>query len=200
MKNSTKIRLHLSKTLFESLTKQVLKEGKSNMGGGAYTQAVKAPKAGKPSKMDEMSSKKKMEKGLYKEDQGSVGEKEVTITLDEIVTSGGEGLADIGYWALKAIPGIAKALSDSGINDPYEQAHNIGGSLVGLATAGTVGVSLGLGMYAEKIKNAGQKIKDAAEQGVGALKKLIGKKDNMSEGDMGGDESLEAIVAQIAGH
>ena len=33
----------------------------------AYTEAVKAPKQPKSGKMDEMSSKKKMEKGLYKE-------------------------------------------------------------------------------------------------------------------------------------
>ena len=44
MKNNTKIRLHLSKQLFESLTKQVLAESRDNMSGGAYTEAVKAPK------------------------------------------------------------------------------------------------------------------------------------------------------------
>jgi hypothetical protein len=48
MKNNTKIRLKLTKQLFESLAKQVLAEGKSgNMSGGAYTEAVKVPKAGK---------------------------------------------------------------------------------------------------------------------------------------------------------
>jgi len=38
MKNNTKVRLHLSKQLFESLTKQVLAEAKMSkeaMGGGA---------------------------------------------------------------------------------------------------------------------------------------------------------------------
>lgn len=48
MKNSTKVRLHLSKQLFESLTKQVLAEAKKgDMSGGAYTEAVKAPKGEK---------------------------------------------------------------------------------------------------------------------------------------------------------
>lgn len=48
MKNNTKIRLKLSKQLFESLAKQVLAEGKKgDMSGGAYTEAVKAPKASK---------------------------------------------------------------------------------------------------------------------------------------------------------
>ena len=44
MKNNTKIRLHLSKTLFESIAKEVLAEAK-DMSGGAYTEAVKMPKA-----------------------------------------------------------------------------------------------------------------------------------------------------------
>jgi len=48
MKNSTKIRLHLSKQLFESLTKQVIAEStKGDMSGGAYTEAVKTPKGEK---------------------------------------------------------------------------------------------------------------------------------------------------------
>lgn len=49
MKNNTKIRLHLSKHLFESLAKQVLAEAKVN-GGGAYTEVVKQPKATKAMK------------------------------------------------------------------------------------------------------------------------------------------------------
>ena len=96
MKNNTKIRLHLSNTLFESIVKEVLAESKKmNMSGGAYTEAVKMPKqvkkmeevnavldtnkmkkmeevdavgdTQKMRKMHEMSSKEKMAKGLYKE-------------------------------------------------------------------------------------------------------------------------------------
>lgn len=47
MKNSTKVRLHLSKQLFESLTKEIIKEAKANDG---YTVAVKQPKTPKQSK------------------------------------------------------------------------------------------------------------------------------------------------------
>ena len=47
MKNSTKVRLHLSKELFESLTKEIIKEAKANDG---YTVAVKQPKQPKQSK------------------------------------------------------------------------------------------------------------------------------------------------------
>ena len=43
MKNNTKIRLHLSKQLFEALTKQVLAEAKVNDG---YSETVKQPKGG----------------------------------------------------------------------------------------------------------------------------------------------------------
>jgi anti-sigma28 factor (negative regulator of flagellin synthesis) len=47
MKNNTKVRLHLSKQLFESLTKEIIKEAKANDG---YTVAVKQPKMPKQSK------------------------------------------------------------------------------------------------------------------------------------------------------
>lgn len=80
MKNNTKVRLHLSKQLFESLTKEIIKEAKANDG---YTVAVKQPKAPKQvkevnamadtdkmEKMEEkMSSKEKMAKGLYNEEE-----------------------------------------------------------------------------------------------------------------------------------
>ena len=80
MKNNTKVRLRLSKQLFESLSKQIIAEAKANDG---YTVAVKQPKMPKESPsqaaspavqktdkeatMEEMSSKEKMAKGLYKE-------------------------------------------------------------------------------------------------------------------------------------
>ena len=92
MKNNTKIRLHLSNTLFESIVKEVLAEAKKgDMSGGVYTEVVKAKKEKKDPemkatdkmkkmeevdavgdtekmrKMHEMSSKEKMAKGLYKE-------------------------------------------------------------------------------------------------------------------------------------
>ena len=51
MKNNTKVRLHLSKQLFESLAKQVINEAKKgDMSGGAYTEAVKLPKEKKEKK------------------------------------------------------------------------------------------------------------------------------------------------------
>jgi len=47
MKDSTKVRLHLSKKLFESLTREIIKEAKANDG---YSVAVKQPKTPKQSK------------------------------------------------------------------------------------------------------------------------------------------------------
>ena len=94
MKNNTNIRLHLSKNLFETIAKEVLAEAKVN-GGGAYTQAVKMPKqpkkikevdavadTDKMKKMEEMSSKEKMAKGLYKEDAGALQPGENVTWLD----------------------------------------------------------------------------------------------------------------------
>lgn len=57
MKNTTRVRLHLSKDLFESIAKQVIAEAKKgDMSGGAYTEAVKMPKEKK-----EKTPKKEME-------------------------------------------------------------------------------------------------------------------------------------------
>ena len=47
MKDNTKVRLHLSKKLFESLTREIIKEAKANDG---YSVAVKQPKTPKQSK------------------------------------------------------------------------------------------------------------------------------------------------------
>jgi len=59
MKNNTKVRLHLSKKLFESLTKQVLAEGKMTKEAlGGYTE-VKEPKANKAA--EKMTNKMKQE-------------------------------------------------------------------------------------------------------------------------------------------
>ena len=61
MNNNTKIRLRLSKNLFESLTREILAEAKVN-GGGAYTVAVKAPKAGKIKEVNAVADTDKMKK------------------------------------------------------------------------------------------------------------------------------------------
>lgn len=62
MKNNTKVRLHLSKQLFESLAKQVLAEAKKgDMSGGAYTEAVKAPKGEKKEKTPKAEEPKEKE-------------------------------------------------------------------------------------------------------------------------------------------
>jgi len=66
MNNKTKIRLHLSKNLFESLSREILAEAKVN-GGGAYTVAVKSPKQSNSIKevdaVVDTDKMKKMEEG-----------------------------------------------------------------------------------------------------------------------------------------
>ena len=61
MKNSTKVRLHLSKKLFESLTREIIKEAKANDG---YTVAVKQPKAPKVNELFGLGAK-----GVFKPGQ-----------------------------------------------------------------------------------------------------------------------------------
>ena len=67
MNNNTKVRIHLSKPLLETLTREILKEAKVNDG---YTVAVKQPKAPKAHKAEpkvEEESKTKDLKELSKE-------------------------------------------------------------------------------------------------------------------------------------
>lgn len=57
MKNNTKVRLHLSKQLFESLASQVLAEAKGKKNFGAGMEEVKAPKGEKKAKDQEPEKK-----------------------------------------------------------------------------------------------------------------------------------------------
>ena len=67
MKNNTKIRLHLSNTLFESIVKEVLAEAKKgDMSGGVYTEMVKAKKDKKDPEMKATDKMKKMEEVRHK--------------------------------------------------------------------------------------------------------------------------------------
>ena len=61
MNNNTKIRLHLSKNLFESLSREILAEAKVN-GGGAYTVAVKTPKTSNIKEVEAVADTDKMKK------------------------------------------------------------------------------------------------------------------------------------------
>ncbi len=75
MKNNTKVRLHLSKQLFESLAKQVLAEAKKgDMSGGAYTEAVKMPKEKKEKKAPEVKATGKMKEEGVEEMETKVAE------------------------------------------------------------------------------------------------------------------------------
>lgn len=75
MKNNTKVRLHLSKQLFESLAKQVLAEAKKgDMSGGAYTEAVKISKVKKEKKASEVKATSKMKEEGVEEMETKVAE------------------------------------------------------------------------------------------------------------------------------
>tara|TARA_R110000868_G_scaffold3681_1_gene22946 strand:- start:616 stop:1056 length:441 start_codon:yes stop_codon:yes gene_type:complete len=62
MNGNTKVRIRLTKQLFESLSKQVIAEAKKmDMSGGAYTEAVKAPKASTTSSAPKSTKKEGMD-------------------------------------------------------------------------------------------------------------------------------------------
>lgn len=84
MRNNTKVRLHLTKQLFESLAKQVLSEAKGNMSGGAYTEAVKVPKAKKSSDIKATDKMKKMDEMEF-----NVAEKDGMEAPTKVQPSGG---------------------------------------------------------------------------------------------------------------
>ena len=110
MKNNTKVRLHLSKQLFESLTKEIIKEAKANDG---YTVAVKQPKTPKQSKSQAASPE------VQKTDaEAMMGEMETNV--NEI---GSEGIAAL----IGLIPGIT--LTAALIKDitKYMKSNNLSG-------------------------------------------------------------------------
>ena len=82
MKNNTKIRLRLSKQLFESLSRQVIAEAKQNYGAGM--EVVKAPKASKSPEVKETNKTKTVDEGMgerlftYKDSSG----REKTVTAN----------------------------------------------------------------------------------------------------------------------
>lgn len=129
MKNNTKVRLHLSKQLFESLTKQVLAEAKNDMSGGAYTEAVKAPKAKhdkapKMHKAEEKPVKKEMEtKMAEKKGEKHISEMEIPAGIEqavgEIIDYVKTNKELVGFLTgAGGITGFAKMVANSLKNDP----------------------------------------------------------------------------------
>lgn len=123
MKNNTKIRLHLSKQLFESLTKQVLAEAKSDMSGGAYTEAVKTPKV----KHDKAPKAHKAEEKPVKEMETKVAEEKNEMNEAAIPPELMQSLGDVidfvkdnaGYLAtIGGITGLGKLIASQVSKDP----------------------------------------------------------------------------------
>ena len=174
MKNNTKIRLHLSKQLFESLTKQVIAEAKGKH-YGAGMEEVKAPKA-KKAKVEEMETRV----------AETPDEKKVTITLDEF--TGSPFALEVGQWVADNWPTVAKALDSSVADDPAQRLVDLGTMVIGLATVGSAAVSVGLAVAKDDIKAAAKKLRDK-------VKGMVGSKGAVSEGDE--DQELADIVAKM---
>jgi len=95
MKNSTKVRLHLSKKLFESLTREIIKEAKANDG---YTVAVKKPKA--PKQVKEVNAVADTDK--MKRMEGNVPTSTSTTSVQDM---------NMGNDGKPAIPGLKEKMS-----------------------------------------------------------------------------------------
>ena len=95
MKNSTKVRLHLSKKLFESLTREIIKEAKANDG---YTVAVKQPKA--PKQVKEVNAVADTDK--MKRMEGNVPTSTSTTSVQDM---------NMGNDGKPAIPGLKEKMS-----------------------------------------------------------------------------------------
>ena len=198
MKDNTRIRLRLSKHLFESLATQVLAESKKDaISGGAYTEAVKQPKA-KGEKSDSSAPKPKKAEAPAKSEPKKLapkpkkavpmkeegGEDMVTITLDEIMQAGSAEY-EVGKWVADNWPAVADALK-SASQDPQQAIADLGGQVISLATVGTVAISAGLAVAKDSIVAAAKKLKS----------KLAGSKSAVAEGE--DDSKLDQIVAMIS--
>jgi len=182
MKNNTKVRLHLSKQLFESLTREIIKESKANDG---YSVAVKQPKEPKQSKdqakspeVQKTDKEVTMGEDMHTPEQG----KTVTLTLNEY--SGVEPeIYEIGKWAVHAFPALLK-LSTAGNADGQATA-DIGQAVVALAGFGTIAIPIALAVGKDSIIAAAKK-----------LRAFVGGKKDVKEGE-GGDQELAAAVAHL---
>ena len=165
MNNNTKIRLRLSKNLFESLTREILAEAKKgDMSGGAYTEAVMMPKAGK---MDEkMSSKEKMAKGLYNE----VGAEEDTDKMkkEAAPTPTGNSASNLGAYMIKKGQAVKSTPGLSG--QEIKTIQSILDLIVNKAPEGETALALqkALTILTQNTKN----IEDKGQSGAPALPKV----------------------------
>ena len=136
MKNNTKIRLHLTKQLFESLTKQVVAESKGKH-YGAGMEEVKGHKAPKMEAMKPMGDAKASKKGGHELNKLKEMKKQLDKQINEMETMTAEDdmlKEDTG--AKMAAEQLMKAVSSG---DPFATGVVIVLSVVaGLITAGEV--------------------------------------------------------------
>ena len=125
MNNNTRIRLHLSKGLFESIAKEVLAEAKKgDMSGGAYTEVVKQPKQPKQSKSQaaspEVKKTDKMKEEGVEEMETRVAEKD---QLDEYVGLSPEEVKAMEWLAGAVASGTGAAIASQYGKEIKDLAH-----------------------------------------------------------------------------
>jgi hypothetical protein len=205
MKDSTKVRLHLSKQLFESLTREIIKEAKANDG---YTVAVKQPKTPKQSKSQATSPEvqKTDKEAMMGEMEMNVAEKKQKV--DEFTNT---MTADSGaITAIATLLGIGVPLATALVRDlmraktPEEKKKVIQKELPGekgdklnefigteTADSGTIafiGTLLGIG-----VPLATALVKDLMRAKTPEEKKKVIQKDLPGTGGVKPDQSKDAL-------
>ena len=123
MNNNTKVRLHLSKNLFESIAKELLAEAKKgDMSGGAYTEVVKMPKQAKaPKASPEVKKTDKMKEEGVEEMETKVAEEKDKI--EEYVGLSPEEIKALEWLAAAVASGTGAAIVSQYGKDIKDLAH-----------------------------------------------------------------------------
>ena len=110
-------------------------------------------------------------------------DKTVKITLDEYI-SGSPFEYDLGQWAIKNFPKLAKAAMEfSTSDDPGQRIVDLGSEIIGLATVGTIAVSASAAIFKDSLVSAAKKLISAVKGGV--------------KEEEGGDADLAKIVGEL---
>jgi len=168
MKNNTKVRLHLSKQLFESLTKQVIAEGKVNDG---YSEAVKQPKQAKETKAEKAAPEVKATKKMKK--------------MEEVgtATAGSASTAKLGMDMIKKGQAIKTATGLS--KQELESIEKILNTIMTKAPEGETAIALqkALAVLQQNTKNVGAgQSKPQTPAMPGKMEEKMSSKEKMAKG------------------
>jgi rubrerythrin len=222
MKNNTKVRLHLSKQLFESLTKQVLAEAKMKKEAlGGYTE-VKMPKANKSAekmtdkmqKMKEVNAQAATNKMSKIKEVNAQADTKKMQKMHEKMSSKEKMAKGMYKEDMQQAPGQEKTVKisldeyiggDPGMYEVGKWACDLIPALKNLGTTGDPGQTyVDLGSAIVSLATIGTAVlgvtlavqKDNIKAAAKKLISFVGGKKNMEEG-ANTDQELAAAVAKL---